>query len=85
MGMTSCTRNVRGGFWEIEKSQRVDFFASEEEGWLSQLAEALCRVPHVVWGRWKSQPRTIVYLPPYVEKPFLLKGNKKFRAWTKKS
>ena len=29
---------------------------------------ALRRGPHVVWSRWKSQHRKIVYLPPYVEK-----------------
>ena len=52
--------------------------ASEEDGWLSGLVEALRRVPHVVvvvggGGRWKSQHRKIVYLSPYVEKPFNLK------------
>ena len=33
---------------------------------------------HLVWGRWKSH----VYLSPFVEKPYKLKGNKKFRTVT---
>ena len=61
--MTSCTGSVPGGFggnWEKSVS---GVFASEEEGWLSELAEALRRVPHVVVeGRWKSQHRKIVPL-----------------------
>ena len=35
-------------------------------------------------SRWKSQHRKIVYLSPYVEKPFNSKVIK-FRTWTKKS
>ena len=62
--------------WEKDLSWVL---ASEEDGWLSGLAEALRRVPHVVWGRWKSQHRTIVYLSPYVEKPLNSK------RWTKVS
>ena len=54
------------------------FFASEEEGWLSELAEALRRVSYVAGGRWKSQHRKIVYLSPYVEKPFNSKVLKSF-------
>ena len=76
--MTSCTRRVREGFWEIwEKSvswilpwgRKVDF---------RSLAEALWQVSHVVWGRWKSQYRKMVSLSPYVEKPFNLKVIKSF-------
>ena len=52
--------------------------ASEEECWLSELAEALRRGPHVVWVRWKSQHRKIVYLSLYVEKPFNSKVIKSF-------
>ena len=63
------------GIWEKSGSW---VFASEEEGWLSELAEALRRVPHVVWGRWKNQHRKIVYLSPYVEKPFNSKEIKSF-------
>ena len=37
--------------------------ASEGEDWLSELAEAFRQMP-------KSQHRKIVYLSPYVEKPF---------------
>ena len=55
------------GIWEKSGSW---ILASEEHGWLSGLAEALRQVSHVVWGRWKSHYRNIVYLPPYVEKPF---------------
>ena len=39
---------------------------------------------HVVWGRWKSQHRKMVSLS-LCRKTFKLKGNKKFRTWTKKS
>ena len=61
------------GIWEKSVSW---VFASEEDGWLSELAEALRRVPRVmvvvvvVVERWKSQHRKIVYHSPYVEKPF---------------
>ena len=75
--MTSHTGSVRGGFGGFEQSQSW-VLASEEDGWLSELTEALRRVPHVVWGRWKSQRRKIVYLPPYVEKPFNSKVIKSF-------
>ena len=63
------------GIWEKSESWVL---ASEEEGWLSELAEALWRVPHVVWGRWKSQHRKVVYLSPCVEKPFNSKVIKSF-------
>ena len=57
------------GLRRLQKSQsRV--LASEEDGWLSELAEALQRVLHVVEGWWKSHHRKIVYLSPYVVKPF---------------
>ena len=61
--------------WEKSESR---VFASEEDGWLSKLAEVLWRVLHVVWDRWKSQYRKIVYLAPHVEKPFNLKAIKSF-------
>ena len=60
--------------WEKSVSR---VFASEE-GWLSELAEALWQVPHMVWGGWKSQHRKIVYLPPHIEKPFNSKVIKSF-------
>ena len=44
--------------------------ASEEDGWLSEVAEA--------WGRWKSQHRKIMPLSPDVEKPFNSKVIKSF-------
>ena len=57
------------GIWEKSVSWVL---ASEEDSWLSGLAEirpVVCGgVPHV-GGRWKSQPRKIVYHSPYVELP----------------
>ena len=47
------------GFWEKSVSWVLAF---EEDGWLSEVAEALRRVPHMVWGRWKSRNRKIVLL-----------------------
>ena len=73
--MTSCTGKLRGGYGGFEKSQKSEswVFASEEDGWLSELDEALRRVSRVVVvggrGRWKNQHRKIVYLSCYVEKP----------------
>ena len=59
------------GIWEKSVSWVL---ASEEDGWLSGLAEirpVVCSgVLHVVGGRWKSQHRKIVYHSPHVEKPF---------------
>ena len=78
MWMTSCTGSVHGGFLGFEKKRVSGVLASEEDGWLSELAEALRRVPHMVWGRWKSQHRKIVPLSPYVEKPFNSKVIKSF-------
>ena len=63
------------GIWEKSVSWVL---ASEEDGWLSELTEALRRVPRVVGDRWKSQHRKIVYLSPYVEKPFNSKVIKSF-------
>ena len=54
------------GIWGIWEKSVSWVFASEEDGWLSELAEALRRVPHVVGG----QHRKIVYLSPDVKKPF---------------
>ena len=82
MWVTTRTGSVG---WDLRKvswvpaSERKSWvIASEEDGWFSELAEALRRVPHVVWGRWKSQHRKIVYLPHYVEKPFNSKVIKSF-------
>ena len=80
MWVTSRTGSVG---WDLRKVSWVP--ASEEDGWLSELAEALRWLLHVVWGRWKSQQRKGVYLSPYVVKPFNSKVIKKFRTWTKKS
>ena len=64
--------------FEIWKKSVCWVFASKEESWLSELAEALRRVPHLVGRRWKSQHRKIVYLSPHVEKPFNSKVIKSF-------
>ena len=52
--------------------------ASEEDGWLSGLAEALQRVPHVVWSRWKSRHRKIVPFSSLCRKSFNSKVIKSF-------
>ena len=71
MRMTSCT----GGFEKKSVSWVLRF---EEEGWLSLAHSGLVAgATRVVGGRWKSQQRKNVYLSPYVEEPFKLKGNKK--------
>ena len=84
MWMTSCTGSVRGGFWGFEKKSKSRVLASEEDGWLSELAEALHG-----GGREGADGKVVIerlcLSLPYVEKPFKLKGNKKFRTWTKKS
>ena len=63
------------GIWKKSVSWVL---ASAEDGWLSELTEALRRVPRVVGCRWKSQRRKIVYHSPYVEKPFNSKVIKSF-------
>ena len=78
--MTSCNGSVRRGFGGFEKSQCVEFkresrvLASEEDGLLSELAEALWRVLRVVQvvvvGRWKSRYRKIVPLSSSCRKTF---------------
>ena len=74
------------GFWEKSESWVL---ASEEDGWLSGFAEirpVVCgRVPGVVGGRWKSQHRKNCVSLSLCRITFKLKGNKKFRTWTKKS
>ena len=85
MWMTSCTGSVHGGFGGIWKSQIVGSCRPKKKGDFRLLTAALWRVPHVVWGRWKSQNRKNVYLSPYVEKPLNSKVIKRFRTWTKKS
>ena len=90
MWMTSWTGSERGGFWGIWKksvelrrghrTRRVDFGGS-------QRPDEFCALwaPHKMGGgRWKSHPRKILPLS-LCRKTFKLKGNKKFRAWTKKS
>ena len=69
------------GIWKKSENRVL---ASEEDGWLSELAEVLRRGLHVVWGRWKSQHRKMVSFS-LCRKTFNLKGNKKFRTWTKMS
>ena len=71
-----CARRI----WEIWEKSVSWVLASEEDGWLSGLAEirpVVCgRVPRVAvvvvgGGRWKSQHRKIVYHSPYVELPLI--------------
>ena len=52
--------------------------ASEEDGWLSDFAEALWWVPHVVWGGWKHCHRKIVPLSSLCRKTFNSKVIKRF-------
>ncbi len=60
--MMSRTGSVRGGFGGFDKSQLVEFGRLEKKVDFPLLAEALWRVPHVVWGKWKSQHRKMVSL-----------------------
>ena len=83
MWRTSCTGIVRGGFWEIWKSQwveswlggrRLTFACSPKPG------QWPCGRYHTCWVgvRWKSQNRKNVYLSPYVEEPLNSKVIKSF-------
>ena len=49
---------------DFEKSQLVESCRPKKMGDFRLLAEALWRMPHVLWGggRWKSQNRKIVPL-----------------------
>ena len=78
MWMTSCTGSVRGGFGggEFEKSQLVEFCRQEKKVDFRSLTEALWRVPHMVWGRRKSQHSKMVSLS-LCRTTFKLKDNKK--------
>ena len=82
--MTSCTGSARGGFWRFRKSRRVENLTPNEKGRLSGLAEArrICalRAPHdMEWGKKECVSLSLC------RRTFKLKGNKKFRTWTKKS
>ena len=65
--------------WGFEKSR---VFAAEEEGWLSELAEGLRRVPHVVLvgggANGKDVIERLCLSLPYVEKPLNSKLIKSF-------
>ena len=50
MWMTSCTGTVGWGFFAIWEKAVSWVLASEEDGWLSELAEALRQVSHVLVG-----------------------------------
>ena len=78
MWMASCTRSACGGFWGFWKSELVEFLARRKKVDFRWLTMALWRVPHMVWGRWKSQHRKNVYLSPYVKKPLNSKVIKSF-------
>ena len=60
------------GIWK--KVSELSFFLGRR--WLTFGARR--GLGQMVWGRWKSQHRKIVYLPPYVEKPFNSKVIKSF-------
>ena len=85
MWMMSRTGSMRGGFGGDLKRvsllslavgrRRVTFVSSQ---WPRGGCHTCCG------GRWKSQHRKIVPLS-LCRKTFKLKGNKKFRTWTKKS
>ena len=81
-----CAREDLGGFWRktVELSP-----ASEEDGLTFACSPkpgqvALCRVHTWFGGDGKASIERLS-VSPYVEKPFKLKGNKKFRTRTKKS
>ena len=71
--------------WAEIWEKSVDWvLASEEDGWLSELLEALRRVSHVVGTDGKvSIERMRIFL--LMSKNHLTQGNKKFCTWTKKS
>ena len=88
MWMTLCTRSERWGFGGFWKKSVSWVLPSEVEVWLSLAHRCLVadatRVVCVWGGRWKSHHRKIV--PLYLcRKTFKLKGNKRFRTWTKQS
>ena len=70
--------------WAEIWEKSVCWVHASEEGWLSLAHRGLVAGTHVIWGRWKSQHRKMVSLS-LCRKTFKLKGNKKFRTWTKKS
>ena len=83
MWVTSRTGSVGWDFWE--KLSWVP--GSKEDGWLSLARQGIVAgAARVGMGRarWKSQQRKYVPLS-LCRKIFKLKGNKKFRTWTKKS
>ena len=87
MWMTSCTGSVRGGFLGFWRKSVSWVLGPEEDSWLLGQARGLVAgAPRVCVGvgRWKSQHRKMISLS-LCRKTFKLKGNKKFRTWTKKS
>ena len=77
MWMTSCTGSVRGGFWgqSVELRRRLTFGARRSQA--SGLAAGDARDV----GQMEKSGESL----SLCRKTFKLKGNKKFRAWTKKS
>ena len=65
--------------WILPRKKKVDFRLLAEA---RPVALGRCRTWFGVDGKVSIERW---YLSPHVEKPFKLKGNKKFRTWTKKS
>ena len=91
--VTSRTRNIWRILGDFGKSQLVEtrHWTSWDETCLGgrQLVfscsqKPLWWVPHVLGGADEKARIERLCLSPYVEEPFKLKGNKRFRTWTKK-
>ena len=65
-------RHAPEAWAEIWEKAMSWVFASEEEGWLSELAKALRWVPHMVGGGGADEKVSIerLCISLYVEKPF---------------
>ena len=59
--------------------------ASEENGWLSLARGGLGEVSHEIGGQMKKPELKECVSLSLCRRTFKLKGNKKFRTWTKKS
>ena len=78
MWMTSCTGSACGGFWGFWKKSVSWILGPDENGWLSLARRVGC-------ARGLGQMEKSGVSLSLCRKTFKLKGNKKFRTWTKKS